>query len=82
MYFTLQNLAAERKWPEINQRVLYPIKEILVRMENRMLINQHDPVSQFCVSFLTMNVVNVGIGRVIEAWNAHPIQGYCTFFSW
>jgi hypothetical protein len=70
-----QNLSAERKWPEVNQRVLYPIKEILVRMENRLQINRYDPISQFCVSFITLNVVNVGIGRVVAAWNSHPIEG-------
>ena len=75
--FTSQNLPAELKWPEVNQRVLYPIKEVLVGMENRLLINRHDPISQFCVSFITLNVVNVGIERVVAAWNAHPIEGFC-----
>lgn len=74
-FFFFQNLPAERKWPEINQRVIYPIKEILVRMENGLLIDLHDPAVQFCVSFITMNVSEVGIKRVMESWNSHSIEG-------
>ncbi|KAK3734430.1 hypothetical protein QZH41_019756, partial [Actinostola sp. cb2023] len=69
-----QNLPAERKWPEVNQRVLYPIKETLVRMENSLLKNRLDPVEQFCISFITMNVVDVGLQRVLASWNSHSIE--------
>ncbi|XP_067030871.1 uncharacterized protein [Acropora muricata] len=70
-----QNLPAERKWPEVNQRVLYPVKETLVRMENGSLINMYDPVVQFCVYFITLNVADVGLKRVIGSWNSHSING-------
>lgn len=76
--FTLlfdQNLPAERKWPEVNQRIIYPIKDVLVRMENGLLINLYDPVVQFCVSFITMNVAEVGLQRVVASWNSHSIEG-------
>lgn len=39
------------------------------------MINRYDPVMQFCVSFVTINIVEVGIERVVVAWNAHPIGG-------
>ena len=74
-YFLLQNLPAERKWPEVNQRVIYLIKEVLVGMENGLLINLNDPAVQFCVSFITMNVAEVGIQRVSASWNLHPLEG-------
>ena len=73
--FLVQNLPAERKWSEVNQRVVYPIKETLVRMENGSLINMYDPVVQFCVSFITLNVAEVGLKRVIGSWNSHSING-------
>ena len=73
--FLVQNLPAEHKWPEVNQRVVYPIKETLVRMENGPLINMYDPVVQFCVSFITLNVAEVGLKRVIGSWNSHSING-------
>ncbi|XP_078366983.1 uncharacterized protein LOC144660070 [Oculina patagonica] len=70
-----ENLPAERKWPEINQRVTYPIKETLVRMENNLMIAMHDPVVKFCVSFITLNVAEVGLRRFTESWNLHPLEG-------
>lgn len=70
-----QNLPAERKWPEVNQRVIYPIKEVLVRMENSLQINSADPLELFCISFITMNIVEVGLQRVQASWNSHPIDG-------
>ena len=72
--FFVQNLPAERKWPEVNQHVVYPIKETLVRMENGLLIKVHDPVVQFCVSFITMNAAEVELKRVIGSWNSHSID--------
>lgn len=65
--FFAQNLPAERKWPEVNQRVVYPIKVALVRMENALMINLFDPVVQFCVSFVTMNVAEIGLKRVVAS---------------
>ena len=70
-----QNLPAERKWPEVNQRVIYPIKDVLVRMETNLMINLSDPAVQFCLSFITMNVAEIGLRRVQESWNWHPIEG-------
>lgn len=44
-------------------------------MENGSLINMYDPVVQFCVSFITKNVAEVGLKRVIGSWNSHSING-------
>jgi len=44
-------------------------------MENSLLINRLDPVEQFCISFITMNVVDVGLQRVLASWNSHSIEG-------
>ena len=44
-------------------------------MKNGSLINMYDPVVQFCVSFITMNVAEVGLKRVIGSWNSHSIDG-------
>ena len=60
--FFFQNLPAERKWPEINQRVIIPNKRNTC--ENGK-----------CVSFITMNVSEVGIKRVMASWNSHSIEG-------
>ena len=73
--FLVQNLPAERKWPEVNQRVVYPIKDVLLRMENALMINLFDTLVQFCVSFVTMNVAEIRLKRVEAFWNSHPIEG-------
>ena len=44
-------------------------------MENAMMINLFDPVVQFCISFVTMNVAEIGLKRLVASWNSHPIEG-------
>ena len=73
--FHYQNLPAEGKGPEVNQRVIYPIKDVLVRMETNLMINLSDPAVQFYLSFITMNVAGIGLRRVQESWNLHLIEG-------
>ena len=70
-----QNHRAERIWPEINQRINYPIKRILIDMENNDEINMGEEVTKFCVSCVTIQVMDSGIKYFIEAWNSHRIPG-------
>ncbi|XP_070535044.1 uncharacterized protein [Ptychodera flava] len=69
-----ENLPAERKWPEINQRVSYPIKAALNDMHQRLVFDMTNPIHRFCVSYLTLTLADVGIVRFIRGWNAHPIE--------
>lgn len=39
------------------------------------MIAMHDPVVKFCVSFITLNVVEVGLQRFMASWNSHPLEG-------
>ena len=66
-----QNHRAERIWPEINQRINYPIKRI---MENNE-INMGDDLTKFCVSWVTIKVIEVAIQTFVQAWNSHRIPG-------
>ena len=70
-----QNHRAERIWPEINQRVNYPVKRILVEMENSEEINMGDETTKFCVSWVTIKVIEVALRTFIQAWNSHRIPG-------
>ena len=74
--FCLQNLTVERILPEVNKRVNYPIKRILVEMEEKNDINM---LVRFCVSFVTVNVAAVGMERFSQSWNCHSISGMCTW---
>lgn len=70
-----QNHRAERMWPEINARINYPIKRILVQMEGDGYIDMNDDVVKFSVSWVTIRVVATPVQRFISAWNAHTIPG-------
>ena len=69
------NHRVERLWPEINRRVNYPIKEILVDMEASSIIDMQDETTKFCVSWATIQVASVGLIKFIQAWNSHRIDG-------
>lgn len=60
---------------EVNKRINYPLKEVLVSMEQKGEINMDDPLHQFCSSWLTLQVSNVGARYFVASWNAHPIPG-------
>ena len=54
MTILLQNLTVERLCPQVNSRVSYPIKWILVKMEEDEVIDILDPVTLFvCLSSLS-----------------------------
>lgn len=70
-----QNHRAERIWPEINQRINYPVKRVLTDMENNEDINMGDAVTKFCVSWVTIHVMQDAINTFIQSWNNHRIPG-------
>ena len=53
-----QNHRAERIWPEVNQRINYPIKRLLITMENNEEISMGDEVTRFCISWVTHHMGN------------------------
>ena len=70
-----QNHRAERIWPEVNRRINYPFKCALIDMENREKLNMGNDVTRFCVSWVTIRVMQSGIERFVAAWNSHRIPG-------
>ena len=67
------NHIIERIWVELNNRVTYPVKRVVTSMTNRELINMSCPVTKFCVSHVLGRVCQVGMNRMVQAWNSHPI---------
>lgn len=65
----------ERIWVEVNCRVNYPIKEVLIDMMERGDFSLDDDLHKYCVSWLTIKVAAIGIESFVAAWNEHPIPG-------
>ena len=60
---------------EMNCRTNYPLKRALVQMENEGAIDMEDEVTKYCVSWVTRQVVEVGLRYAVNSWNCHPIPG-------
>jgi len=71
-----KNLPIERFWCEVNNRINYPLKSILVNMDNNQQFNMDDNIDRFCVSWVARNVAEYGLQNTcIPSWNHHPIAG-------
>ena len=66
----------ERFWVEVNVRVNYPIKRILVEMnKNDDSNDMNDDIHKFCVSFVSIQVASFGLETAVVSWNEHIIPG-------
>ena len=70
-----QNHRVERIWPEINQRLNYPVKRVLTRMERNDELDMTNTTTKFCISWLTIQVIESAARNFIAAWNSHRIPG-------
>ena len=71
-----QNHRVERIWPEVNSRVKYPIKAVLISMEEDDIINMRNNSHRFAVSWVGIQVVSSSFAVFVDAWNAHRIPGH------
>ena len=65
----------ERFWVEVNVRVNYRIKCILVEMDNNLMIDMSDDINKFFVPFVSIQVASFGLETVLALWNEHNIPG-------
>ena len=70
-----QNHMVERIWVEVNARVNYPIKTVLIDMMESGDFSLDNDCDKFCVSWFAIKVAAVGIELFVASWNEHPIPG-------
>ena len=75
MYITMQNHIVERMWSEVNSRVNYPIKAVLIEMVDNEEISLDNSLHLFCISWFTIKVAFVGANLFVNSWNHHSIPG-------
>ena len=57
----------------------YPIKKVLVEMDNNMEIDMNVDVHKFCVSAVSCLVVEFRLNKVVQTWNSHFKSGIHLF---
>ena len=68
---------------EVNKRINYPLKEVLNQLVHDGQLCMEDPAHQYCCSWLSLRVANVGTRLFVTSWNSHPIPGNpCSSSLW
>lgn len=60
---------------EVNGRVNYPIKTVLIRMMENQEFSLDSDLHKFCVSWITIKTAAAGVELFVSSWNEHPIPG-------
>lgn len=68
------NHIIEHIWVELNHRVTYPVKRVIVTMDDQGTIDMSCPVTMFAVSTVLSQVYEVGMNKMVAAWNSHLIS--------
>ena len=62
---------------EVNSRINYPIKAVLVEMEENNEIDLESDHIKFLISWYTMRVSHIGTTIFVQGWNEHRLSGVC-----
>jgi hypothetical protein len=62
-------------WPEINNRVNYPLKTALAQLVQFGQLDMTNVIHKYCVSAMTLQVAKIGLTKFVTAWNSHRIPG-------
>ena len=71
------NIIVERTWHEINQRVVYLVKEFLVSYVENSQIDSDNIIVMKIVGILVRKIVSTGMNTFVASWNNHRIRVPC-----
>ena len=60
-------------WVELNKRVSYPFKKVLIEMVESNIVNMADEAYKFAVHYFASSVAKIGMQSFIPSWNAYHI---------
>ena len=66
-FLSYRQFHKKRIWPEVNQRINYPLKHLLIQMEVNQIIDMRDETVKFCFSWVTILMCDL----IVRAC-AHP----------
>ena len=67
MNFHFQNLPIETLWVEVNVRLYYLIKHILVEMDINQMMDMNDDIHKFCVPFVSIQVASFDLETLVAS---------------
>ena len=69
----------ERLCVEVNSRVSYPIKSVLLAMLENNEISLDNEMHKYCISWFIINVANIGMSIFLSSWNQQYTFTYNKF---
>ena len=69
------NYVVERFWPEVNSRVNYPIKKILLKIVDEYDCDLNELIIKHSLSFISCNLARGPFQHLVQFWNYHRVPG-------
>ena len=73
-----ENNVAKRMWPEVNQRINYPVKREMneiIETDNTGIFDIENQTFKFCVSWMMLHITKNAMDHFVKSWNCHRAPG-------
>ena len=65
-------------WPEVNQRINYPVKRAMneiTETDNTGIFDIENETFKFCVSWMMLHITENAMDHFVNSWNCHRVPG-------